>query len=99
MSLIASPAVKKLTDFGYGFKGKNNYYFDRVTLISWQPLPDGLLYQVDKDTLQLTDKRFDFNLYPEHSKNQKHYEALGEVSAEYPTDSPQPTLFNPPFSR
>lgn len=42
-------------------------------------LTDGILFQVDKDTLQLTDKRFEFNLFPEHAKNQKHYEALGEV--------------------
>lgn len=44
-------------------------------------LLDGLLYQFDKDTSQLTNKRFEFNLYPEHSKNQKHYEALGEVNS------------------
>lgn len=40
---------------------------------------DGLLYQYDKETSQLTNKRFEFNLYPEHAKNQAHYEQLGEV--------------------
>lgn len=49
-------------------------------LINYFVFPDGLLYQFDKETSQLTDKRFEFNLYPEHSKNQNHYEALGDVS-------------------
>lgn len=50
-----------------------------IYLITKSSIPDGLLYQFDKETSQLTDKRFEFNLYPEHAKNQKHYEALGEV--------------------
>lgn len=44
---------------------------------------DGLLYQFDKEKSVLTDKRFEFNLYPEHSENQKHYEALGDVCSTY----------------
>ena len=76
---MASGATKKLNDFGYGFKG-NEGKISQPAFSPYVCFTDGQLYQVDKSTGLLTDRRFEFNLYREHAKNQKNYEALGEVS-------------------
>lgn len=76
---MTSGAVKKLNDLGYGFQGTQNSQAKFIGKMLMHLLSDGLLFQYDKEKSLIKAKRFDFNLYPDHSENQKHYEALGEV--------------------
>lgn len=44
---------------------------------------EGHLCQLDPNTGDLTNKRFDFEISDSHSKNQKHYEDLGETITDH----------------
>lgn len=41
---------------------------------------DGLLRKIDPATGKTGSQPFDFNISSDHRENQKHYEALGDVS-------------------
>lgn len=83
-STKSGQALEKLKEFGYAFNAcKCEEQLDNIksTLIIITPTPTaGQLRKIDKDTGEVGDEPFQFEVFKDHAKNQAHYENLADVS-------------------